>query len=231
MAIKGRNTRAPRRASSTLASACIGEVKGAPSIQTGEWNKLYRWATREARVNSSAQRLVLVTLVSYVNSSLTCFPSIRELEGITCYGRTTILKTLKELESLGMIKRIRRGRRGERGGRTTDYYRVQPEGMKVQNSDFESNPDGIKVLNSDFESKTIDEHDKQSVSKSTDNDSSDSKPKIRTRIFDHKTRAREAQRDRTCPKCGRKVKVEQTKAGEYRYCLPDCGYSITIGSH
>ena len=121
---KGRSTRAPKRALPTLARACIGEVKDAPSIKAGKWNKLFLWALEDAPINNPDQRLVLANLVCRINSSLTCFPSIEYIRKKTGLGRNRVYRALKELQSAGLIERKLRGREGKRGGQTTPYYRL-----------------------------------------------------------------------------------------------------------
>lgn len=124
MAVKGRNTRAPKRASSISARACIGEVKDAPSIQSGKWNKLFRWALEDATIDNPDQRLVLAILVCRINSSMICFPSVDYIRQKTGLGRNRVYRALNGLQSAGLVERILRGREGKRGGQTTPYYRL-----------------------------------------------------------------------------------------------------------
>ena len=240
---KGRKTRARPSPSNSadLARACIGEVKEAPSIQPGEWNRLFRWALEDAPISCPAQRLVLATLVCRVNSSLTCFPSIPYIMEKTGLGRNKIRKALRELESEGWIVRIRRGRQGQRGGRTTDYYRLQ-DGFKGRQSDFESDSGRFKSPQSDFELNSNSADNNVSIRKTSEDNSADSKSYSRTRILDLKTtratmKPDEAQSmadsagktNQICPECGEaSLFVEQEQIGEYRYCLR-CNYSLVVG--
>lgn len=138
MDVKARDTRAPKRESSTVAYESIDEVKGAPSIDKGTWNKLFRWALEDAPIDNPDQRLVLATLVCRINSSMICFPSVDYIRQKTGLGRDKVYGALHELQLAGLIERKSRGRKGQRGGQTTPYIRLICTGNTSRQSENES---------------------------------------------------------------------------------------------